>query len=43
MSGNKKITQDQINNVAWNACDTFRGAIDSALYKDYILVFLELV
>jgi len=38
----KKISQDQINSVAWKACDTFRGAMDSALYKDYILVFLFL-
>ena len=26
--------------AAWDACDTFRGTIDAANYKDYILVFL---
>ena len=42
MSANVKINQDEINRTAWKACDTFRGAIDSAQYKDYILVFLFL-
>ena len=36
----KPINQDDINNVAWQACDTFRGSIDPAQYKDYILVML---
>ena len=36
----KQIDPDQINNVAWQACDTFRGSIDPAQYKDYILVML---
>lgn len=27
-----------MNNAAWAACDTFRGVIDAANYKDYILV-----
>jgi len=36
----KPINQDEINNVAWRACDTFRGTIDPAQYKDYILVML---
>jgi type I restriction enzyme M protein len=34
------ITKDEINNVVWRACDTFRGTIDPAMYKDYILVML---
>ena len=34
------ITQEAINNTLWRACDTFRGTIDSSLYKDYILVML---
>lgn len=34
------ITQETINNTLWKACDTFRGTIDSSLYKDYILVML---
>ncbi|MBI4792292.1 MAG: SAM-dependent DNA methyltransferase, partial [Deltaproteobacteria bacterium] len=29
-----------INNAAWAACDTFRGVVDPAQYKDYILVML---
>ena len=37
-----KVTQEQINNIAWRACDTFRGVIDPAQYKDYILVMLFL-
>lgn len=35
-----KIEQKDINNAAWAACDTFRGAVDPAQYKDYILVML---
>ena len=35
-----KLTQAQINNILWQACDTFRGKIDSSIYKDYILVML---
>jgi type I restriction enzyme M protein len=37
-----QLTQQQINNAAWAACDTFRGAVDPAQYKDYILVMLFL-
>jgi type I restriction enzyme M protein len=39
---NDKVTQQQINNAAWAACDTFRGVVDAAQYKDYILVMLFL-
>lgn len=35
-----KIQQKDINNAAWAACDTFRGVVDPAQYKDYILVML---
>ena len=35
-----QITQQQVNNAAWAACDTFRGAVDPAQYKDYILAML---
>jgi type I restriction enzyme M protein len=35
-----KIEQKDINNAAWAACDTFRGAVDPAQYKDYILAML---
>ncbi|MFW5720760.1 MAG: type I restriction-modification system subunit M [Candidatus Woesearchaeota archaeon] len=38
----KKVTQQQINSVAWQACDTFRGVVDPSEYKNYILVFLFL-
>ncbi len=37
-----QITQQQVNNAAWSACDTFRGVIDAGSYKDYILVLLFL-
>jgi type I restriction enzyme M protein len=36
------LDQKDINNAAWAACDTFRGAVDPAQYKDYILVMLFL-
>jgi type I restriction enzyme M protein len=37
---NSQIEQKDINNAAWAACDTFRGVVDPAQYKDYILVML---
>src|SRR5690606_10318812 len=37
-----KITQKDINNTVWKACDTFRGIIDPSQYKDYILTMLFL-
>lgn len=37
---NEKIEQKDINNAAWAVCDTFRGVMDAAGYKDYILVML---
>ena len=37
-----KIRQEDINSAAWSACDTFRGAVDPAQYKDYILTMLFL-
>lgn len=36
----KKITQKDINDAVWKACDTFRGTIDPSEYKDYILTML---
>lgn len=37
-----QLTQNQVNQTAWAACDTFRGVIDAGQYKDYILVMLFL-
>ena len=39
---NDSLTQQDVNSTAWAACDTFRGVIDPAQYKDYILVMLFL-
>jgi type I restriction enzyme M protein len=33
-------SKQDINDIVWHACDTFRGAIDPAQYKDYILTML---
>jgi type I restriction enzyme M protein len=38
----KVISQDEINNILWRACDTFRGTVDPSEYKNYILVMLFL-
>ncbi|MDN6311112.1 MAG: type I restriction-modification system subunit M [Psychroflexus sp.] len=35
-----KLKVQDINKTVWNACDTFRGAIDPSQYKDYILTML---
>ena len=35
-----QVAQNEINNILWRACDTFRGTIDAADYKEYILVML---
>ena len=35
-----KVNQSEINEILWKACDTFRGVIDAAEYKNYILVML---
>lgn len=37
---NNKLSQSTINNTVWKACDTFRGTLDPAQYKDYILTML---
>jgi len=39
---NGKNNQNEINAVAWKACDTFRGVVDPSEYKNYILAFLFL-
>jgi type I restriction enzyme M protein len=38
----EKLKQDEINNLLWRACDTFRGTVDPSQYKDYLLVMLFL-
>jgi len=37
---NGKITQRELGEIIWAACDTFRGAVDPAEYKNYILTML---
>jgi type I restriction enzyme M protein len=39
MSNDQQIKNDLFN-VVWKACDTFRGTIDPSTYKDYILTML---
>jgi len=34
------ISKEEIFNIVWKACDTFRGAVDPAEYKNYILTML---
>jgi type I restriction enzyme M protein len=37
-----RVTQAEINKAAWAACDTFRGVVDAADYKNYVLTMLFL-
>ena len=37
---NQQISQKEINNIVWKACDTFRGVVDPSQYKDYVLTML---
>lgn len=34
------VSQKEINDIVWRACDTFRGAVDPSEYKNYILTML---
>jgi type I restriction enzyme M protein len=36
----RRVSQAEINRTLWQACDTFRGVVDPAEYKNYILTFL---
>jgi type I restriction enzyme M protein len=36
------ISQGEINDILWRACDSFRGTIDATDYKNYVLVMLFL-
>ena len=35
-----EVNRDEIFNIVWKACDTFRGAVDPSEYKNYILTML---
>ncbi len=35
-----KVDQTEINNILWQACDTFRGILNATDYKNYILIML---
>ncbi|HTV48651.1 MAG TPA: type I restriction-modification system subunit M [Phycisphaerae bacterium] len=37
---NAPMNAEEVSNVAWRACDTFRGTMDPSQYKDYVLVML---
>ena len=34
----EKISQDEINNTVWKACDTFRGVVDPACGSGSLLI-----
>lgn len=38
----EEARQKEINDLAWKACDTFRGVVDPTEYKNYILTILFL-
>jgi type I restriction enzyme M protein len=42
MTDHTPINQDNINAAVWGACDTFRGTVDSSIYKDFVLTMLFL-
>jgi type I restriction enzyme M protein len=37
---NSHSSKDEIGQIVWAACDTFRGAVDPSEYKNYILTML---
>src|SRR3972149_2674683 len=37
---NGELTQRELSDIVWAACDTFRGAVDPSEYKNYILTML---
>ncbi|SOB60496.1 Type I restriction-modification system, M subunit [Pseudodesulfovibrio profundus] len=37
-----KVSQKEVNDAVWDACDTFRGVVDASAYKDYVLTMLFL-
>ena len=38
----RPVSQDEINSALFRACDTFRGSMNSAQYKEFVLVMLFL-
>lgn len=36
----KQLSKKELGDIVWAACDTFRGAVDPAEYKNYILTML---
>ncbi len=34
------LTAETVNRIVWRACDTFRGVVEPANYKDFILTML---
>src|SRR2546423_10326478 len=38
----RSVKQEDVNKAVWGACDTFRGTVDAAIYKDYVLTLLFL-
>jgi type I restriction enzyme M protein len=38
----EQVSQKQINQAVWEACDTFRVVVDPSIYKDYVLTMLFL-
>lgn len=39
-AASRKLTREDVAAVAWRACDTFRGTMDSSNYKDVVLIML---
>jgi len=37
---NSHASKNEIGQIVWAACDTFRGAVDPSEYKNYILTML---
>ncbi|HEX21083.1 MAG TPA: type I restriction endonuclease subunit M, partial [Actinobacteria bacterium] len=40
MVSQKKYTQEDLNNILWNAADSSRSNVDAGIYKDYALAML---
>ncbi len=40
MQNHTSINKNEIGQIVWSACDTFRGSVDPSEYKNYILTML---